>query len=121
MVHNSHVTNSLEFTSDWGFEHRMGSPGNQQTNGKVEAAVKEAKQLLRKAKETNGDIYLAVLVLCNTPMESMENSSTQRLLGQRCKTRLLITKQLLKPQTKQPDAAHKQQGSQGLNTPSRRR
>ena len=70
-----------EFTSDWGFEHRTGSPGHQQTNGKAEAAVKEVKQLLRKAKEANGDIYLAVLALHNTPTESMESSPAQRLLG----------------------------------------
>ena len=31
------------FASEWDFEHRPGSPGHQQTNGKAEAAVKEAK------------------------------------------------------------------------------
>ena len=30
------------FASEWDFEHRPGSPGHQQTNGKAEAAVKEA-------------------------------------------------------------------------------
>ena len=39
----------------------MGSPGHQQTNGKAEAAVKDAKRLLRKAKDSKEDIYLAVL------------------------------------------------------------
>ena len=53
-----------KFTSlanEWGFEHRTGSPGHQQTNGKAEAAVKDAKRLLRKAKDSKEDIYLAVL------------------------------------------------------------
>ena len=59
------------FASEWGFEHRLGSPGHQQTNGNAEAAVKEAKRLLRKAKDTKGDLYLAVLAQRNTPTESM--------------------------------------------------
>ncbi|KAK3751920.1 hypothetical protein QZH41_007937 [Actinostola sp. cb2023] len=56
-----------EFVTDWGFEHRTGSPGHQQTNGKAEIAVEEAIRLLRKSKETSGDIYLALLALCNKP------------------------------------------------------
>ena len=47
-----------------GFEHRPASLGHQQTNGKAEATVKEAKRLLRKAKETKGDPYLD-----HSPME----------------------------------------------------
>ena len=96
MAHNSR-DKFQEFTSDWSFERHTGSPGHQQTNGKAEAAVKEAKQLLRKAKEANSDIYLAVLALRNTPTESMESSPAERLLRRRCNTRLPITKQLLKP------------------------
>jgi len=57
------------FANEWGFEHRPGSPEHQQTNGKAEAAVKDAKRLLRKAKEAKGDIYLAVLALRNMPTE----------------------------------------------------
>ena len=86
------------FVKEWGFEHGPGSPGHQQTNGKAEAAVKEAKRLLRKAKDTKGDLYLAVLVHRNTPTESMGTSPAQRLLGRRCKTQLPTTKELLKPQ-----------------------
>ena len=69
------------FTNKWGFEHQPGSPWHQQTNGKTEAAVKEAKHLLRKAKETKGDLYLAILAQRNTPTESMGTSPAQRLLG----------------------------------------
>ena len=46
--------------NQWGFEHRPGSPGHQQTNGKAEAAIKQAKCLLRKAKDTKGDLHLAL-------------------------------------------------------------
>ena len=69
------------FANGWGFEHRPWSPGHQQTNGKAEGAVKEAKRLLRKAKETKGDLNLAELAQRNTPTESMGTSPAQRLLG----------------------------------------
>ena len=46
------------FANEWGFKHRPGSPGHQQTNSKAEAAVKEAKCLLRKAKATGGDLIM---------------------------------------------------------------
>ena len=87
------------FANQWGFEHRPGSPGHQQTKGKAEAAVKQAKRLLRKAKETKGDLHLALLAMRNTPTESMGTSPAQRLLGRRCRTLLPTTKGLLKPQT----------------------
>ena len=86
------------FANEWDFEHRPGSPGHQQTNGKVEAPVKEAKQLLWKAKDTKSDLYLAVLAHRNTLTESMGTSLAKRLLGRHCKTQLPTTKELLKPQ-----------------------
>ena len=57
--------------------------------------MKDAKRLLRKEKETGGDLYLAVLALRNTPTEAMDTSPTQRLLGRRCKTQLPTTTELL--------------------------
>ena len=95
------------FASEWGFEHRPGSPGHQQTNGKAEAAVKEAKRPLRKAKDTRGDLYLAVLAQRNTPTESMGTSPAQRLRGRVCKTQLPTTKELLKPQSVQTETVKK--------------
>ena len=96
------------FASEWGFEHCTGSPGHQQTNGKAEAAVKDAKRLLRKTKKTKGDIYLAVLALRNSPTESMGTSPAQRLLGRRCKTQLPTTKALLRPQSVCAEAVKKE-------------
>ena len=87
------------FASEWDFEHRPGSPGHQQTNGKAEAAVKEAKRPLWKAKDTKSDLYLAVLAHRNTPTESMGTSPAQGSLGRWCKTQLLATKELLKSQS----------------------
>ena len=69
--------------------------------------MKEAKSLLRKAKETKGDLYLAVLAKRNTPTESMGTSPAQRLLSRRCKTQLATTKELLTPQSVGTEAVKK--------------
>ena len=86
------------FTREWGFEHRTSSPGHQQANGQAESAVKTAKNILRKAKESECDPYLAILAVRNTPTEGMDSSPAQRLLGRRTKTQLPTTAELLKPQ-----------------------
>ena len=86
------------FTREWGFEHRASSPGHQQANGQAECAVKTAKNILRKAKESECDPYLAILAVRNTPTEGMDSSPAQRLLGRRTKTQLPTTAELLKPQ-----------------------
>ena len=44
-----------KFANDWDFEHRTSSPGNSKANGKVESAVKTAKNLLRKALSARTD------------------------------------------------------------------
>ena len=86
------------FTRKWGFEHRTRSPGHQQANGQAESAVKTAKNILRKAKESECDPYLAILAVRNTPTEGMDSSPAQRVLGRRTKTQLPTTAELLKPQ-----------------------
>lgn len=55
-----------EFSKQYNFEHITSSPYYSQSNGCAEAAVKIAKNLLKK----NDDIYLALLVYHNTPLES---------------------------------------------------
>ena len=50
---------SVEFATffkEWDFEHTPSSPGNSQSNGQAESAVKTAKKLLRKAIDTNSDV-----------------------------------------------------------------
>ncbi|KAK3746435.1 hypothetical protein QZH41_012149 [Actinostola sp. cb2023] len=77
-------------------------------NGPQFASVKEAKRLLRKSKETSGNIYLALLALRNKPKVCKDTSPAQRLLGRRCKTQLPTAKQLLKPQTIRLDSVWKE-------------
>ena len=65
-----------------------------QSNGKVEAAVKIAKTLLRK---DYGDPFLAMLNWQNTPTESSEYSLSQKLHSRRTQTLLPTTATLLYP------------------------
>ena len=58
-----------QFGREWAFEHRTSSPGHQLTNGQAESAVKAAKNILRKAKKSKGDPYIAILAARNTPTE----------------------------------------------------
>ena len=83
----------------------LGVRGTSKQTAKAEAADKEAKHLLQKAKGTARDLYFAILAQRNTvPTESMGTSPAQRLLGLQCKTQLLTTKELLKPQCVRTEA-----------------
>ena len=69
----------VHFSKSWKFKHQTISPGNSKANGKVEAAVKTAKQLLRKTKDT----HLALLDYRNTPSQGTSTSPAQRLMSRR--------------------------------------
>ena len=46
-----------KLTKEWDIEHRVTSPYNSKANGKVEAAVKSAKKLLRRTAKGGNDFY----------------------------------------------------------------
>ena len=56
-----------KLANDWEFEHRTSSPGKNKANGKVESAVKTAKNLLCKAFSAGTDPRIAILDDHNTP------------------------------------------------------
>ena len=92
-----------KFSKEWDYEQRTSSPGNSKGNGKVESAVKTAKNLIRKALDAGTDPYLAILDYRNTPTQGMESSPVQRLMNRRTRTLLPTTKALLEPRTTLPD------------------
>ena len=92
-----------QFKNKWKFKHRTISPGNSKANGKVESAVKTAKQLLRKAD----DIHLALLDHRNTITQGMTTSPAQRLMSRRTKTLLPVTENLLRPQVPDQEEQHR--------------
>ena len=56
------------------FEHVTSSPEYPQSNGKVENAVKTAKNLMKKSASTSSDFHLALLDWRNTPTEVHQHS-----------------------------------------------
>ncbi|KAG1712216.1 hypothetical protein GQR58_002396 [Nymphon striatum] len=83
------------FEIKWNFNHEYSSPGNSKANGAAEAAVKQAKRLLKKCVHSNEDPYIGLLNIRNTPTESLNSSPAQRLFCRRTRTMLPIVSSLL--------------------------
>ena len=66
----------------------------------AEAAVKNAKKLMKKTKKAGEDPYLALLQWRNTTNEQLTLSPVQRLFGRRTRTNLPTHKKLLQPDGK---------------------
>ena len=62
-----------QFAQTFGFEHITSSPYWSRSHGKVEAAVSDAKSILKKCP----DIYLALLNIRNTPPHGHSFSPVQ--------------------------------------------
>ena len=57
------------FANKYGFSHETISPGNSQANGAAEAAVKIAKNLMKKCIKAKEDPYIGLSNLRYTPMK----------------------------------------------------
>ena len=73
------------------------SPHHHKSNGKVEAAVKVAKSLLKKALKDNKDPWPALRDQRKIPTESLGSSPVQRLMSRRTRTLLPTATNLLYP------------------------
>jgi transposase InsO family protein len=81
-----------EFSKKYGFTHITSSPHYPQANGEAERAVQTLKGLLTKAK----DPYKALMNYGNTPLEEINQSPAQLMMGRRLKTSLPTAAPLLK-------------------------
>ncbi|XP_053154028.1 uncharacterized protein K02A2.6-like isoform X1 [Hemicordylus capensis] len=86
-----------QFAQEWGFEQCFSSPGYPQSNGMAERAICSIKQLIRKAEDTQVDLYMALLEYRNTPVTGMEYSPAQMLMGRMLRSKLPVTTDLLCP------------------------
>ena len=83
-----------EFSHKYGFTHITSSPQYPQANGEAERAVQTVKHLLTKAK----DPYKALMDYRNTPLEEINLSPAQLMMGRRLKTSLPTALPLLQSQ-----------------------
>ena len=107
-------TEFTKFAQEWQFEHYTSSPYHAQSNGLVEAAVKTAKSLQKKAAKAHQDPWLSFLAYRNTPSEGMDSSPAQRLMSRRTRTTLPIATHLLSPEVQaevEAKLAHKRRRS----------
>ena len=96
MTDNGPQFSSEEFArlaQKYDFEHVTSSPHYPKSNGKVESAVKSAKRMLKKTRESGADQYLALLDIRNTPTMDLP-SPAQLLMNRRNRTRLPMTDRL---------------------------
>ena len=86
------------FAQNFDFEHVTSSPYWSRSNGKVEAAVSDAKSVLKRSP----DIYLALLNIRNTPPRGHSFSLAQRLMGRCTRSTIPLSEQLLQPEIADP-------------------
>lgn len=96
------------FSKTYNFVHQTSSPHYPQSNGRAEKAVQTVKRILMKAMEESSDPYLALLELCNTPINDRLGSPTQRLMGRRTKTLVPTSEKLLHPKTIRPSVVQQE-------------
>ena len=83
-----------EFAKDYEFAHTTTSPHYPQSNGQIERAVQTTKNLMSKSV----DINKALLSYRTTPLDAINQSPGQLMMGRRLKTTLPTTAELLRPQ-----------------------
>ena len=82
-----------EFATEYGFKHTTSSPYHPQGNGRAEAAVKIAKNMMKKSD----DFQCALLHYRNTPPKGHTYSPAQRMLCRRTRTKLPTSNNILRP------------------------
>ena len=88
-----------KLTKEWDIERMVTSPYNIKANGKVEAAVKSAKKMLRKTAKGGDDFHLELLAERNIPTQGIGSSPVQRLMNRRTRTLLPTTGPLMESRT----------------------
>lgn len=101
-----------DFCCSYGISHETSAPGNSRANGAAEAAVKIAKNMMKKCYANKDDPYIALLNIRNTPNEGVDYSPVQRLMGRRTKTLLPTNPSLLTPETPQQQLLSQQRDRQ---------
>ena len=81
------------FSKEYGFRHTLSSPYYPKGNGRAEAAVKVAKNILKKSD----DFHAGLLNYRNTPQQGHHYSPVQRMMNHRTRTLVPTSNTLLAP------------------------
>lgn len=76
----------------------MSSPYWSRSNGKAEAAISDAKSILKKYQ----DVYLALLNIWNTPPRGHSFSPARQLMSRRTRSTRPLSEELLRPEIPDP-------------------
>jgi hypothetical protein len=87
----------LQFARHFEFKVSFCSPYHKEGNGKAEATIEDAKNLIKKCAQNKEDLDLALLVHRNTP-KSIGLSPVQRLYSRRTRCSVPFAKEMLMPQ-----------------------
>ena len=85
-----------EFANQYGFSHITSSPKYPQSNGAAERAVRTIKDLFKKNKMQNGDMYMAMLAYRSTPLDN-GLSPAELLMGRKLRTTVPVIPEQLIP------------------------
>ena len=77
-----------KFAEDWNFRLVTSSPNHPQSNGQAERSIQTIKKLMRKSRESGGDINKALLHLRATPLSGTTISPAELLLNRKIRTDL---------------------------------
>ncbi|XP_039256274.2 uncharacterized protein LOC120332994 [Styela clava] len=90
-------SNFLKFCRDWEIQIVTSSPNYPRSNGLAERFVQSNKNLLKKADDSNRDIYLSLLEFRNTPISDMSYSPSELLMSRKLRSKIPVSKKLLNP------------------------
>ena len=83
------------FAQDWEFQHETSSPRYPRSNGQIERMIQTVKRFMYKSDEP----HLALLEYRSTPIDGLGYTPSQLLMGRRLRTKIPISKSLLRPKT----------------------
>ena len=92
-----------DFCKSYGIEHETSSPHFQSSNGEAERAIQTVKRLWKKSS----DKQLSLLDYRTTPIEGLNLSPSQLLMGRRPRNVLPASKELLKPSSDNTETVKK--------------
>ena len=77
-----------EFCEEWNIAHTTSSPRYAKSNGFIERQIRYIKPIIKKCIASSGDVYLALLNVRATPLDSTLPSPAGLMLGRKISTTL---------------------------------